>query len=126
MYLYHVNVGFPVVDEGSELLAPARNVAARGEYPAEGYETLHAPEAGYVEQVFEHELASEDNGTVPVAIVNREAGLGLYQLYDSEQFPHHRSEEHTSELQSRQYLVCRLLLEKKKYYTLAPSYSLIS
>src|SRR3712207_7051281 len=35
-----------------------------------------------------------------------------------------RSEEHTSELQSRQYLVCRLLLEKKKkkklnhYYTL--------
>src|SRR3712207_8632083 len=30
-----------------------------------------------------------------------------------------RSEEHTSELQSRQYLVCRLLLEKKK--TLAQS-----
>src|SRR3712207_9364427 len=27
---------------------------------------------------------------------------------------HLRSEEHTSELQSRQYLVCRLLLEKKK------------
>src|SRR3712207_6987850 len=26
----------------------------------------------------------------------------------------HRSEEHTSELQSRQYLVCRLLLEKKQ------------
>src|SRR3712207_8239217 len=31
---------------------------------------------------------------------------------------HIRSEEHTSELQSRQYLVCRLLLEKKhKIYT---------
>src|SRR3712207_8991977 len=28
-----------------------------------------------------------------------------------------RSEEHTSELQSRQYLVCRLLLEKKKIHT---------
>src|SRR3712207_8865933 len=28
-----------------------------------------------------------------------------------------RSEEHTSELQSRQYLVCRLLLEKKKIVT---------
>src|SRR3712207_7492087 len=28
--------------------------------------------------------------------------------------PGARSEEHTSELQSRQYLVCRLLLEKKK------------
>src|SRR3712207_6990922 len=39
-----------------------------------------------------------------------------------------RSEEHTSELQSRQYLVCRLLLEKKKIqllcHTLDPtSYS---
>src|SRR3712207_8000410 len=30
---------------------------------------------------------------------------------------HARSEEHTSELQSRQYLVCRLLLEKKKKIT---------
>src|SRR5258707_15891518 len=30
------------------------------------------------------------------------------------QQPGTRSEEHTSELQSRQYLVCRLLLEKKK------------
>src|SRR5258707_8610368 len=29
-------------------------------------------------------------------------------------WPFFRSEEHTSELQSRQYLVCRLLLEKKK------------
>src|SRR3712207_8886571 len=34
-----------------------------------------------------------------------------------------RSEEHTSELQSRQYLVCRLLLEKNKliHYMTAPS-----
>src|SRR3712207_6964405 len=34
-----------------------------------------------------------------------------------------RSEEHTSELQSRQYLVCRLLLEKKK--TDKPSYGML-
>src|SRR2546425_5823060 len=33
-----------------------------------------------------------------------------------------RSEEHTSELQSLAYLVCRLLLEKKKKYTLTPSH----
>src|SRR3712207_7288771 len=36
-------------------------------------------------------------------------GAGLLRLL--------RSEEHTSELQSRQYLVCRLLLEKKKKQT---------
>src|SRR3712207_8993422 len=36
-------------------------------------------------------------------------GKVVYYKYDGL-----RSEEHTSELQSRQYLVCRLLLEKKK------------
>src|SRR3712207_7177051 len=34
--------------------------------------------------------------------------------------PAPRSEEHTSELQSRQYLVCRLLLEKKKHLQSPP------
>src|SRR3712207_6857732 len=38
----------------------------------------------------------------------------------SERIAAARSEEHTSELQSRQYLVCRLLLEKKHTYILAP------
>src|SRR3712207_7098663 len=37
-----------------------------------------------------------------------------------------RSEEHTSELQSRQYLVCRLLLEKKKQNTYHITVSLIN
>src|SRR5947209_16731384 len=40
------------------------------------------------------------------------AALGGATLDNEENY--HRSEEHTSELQSRQYLVCRLLLEKKK------------
>src|SRR5438445_6300639 len=44
---------------------------------------------------------------------------GEFALESVEQL---RSEEHTSELQSRQYLVCRLLLEKKKKcYTKAQS-----
>src|SRR5438445_3746866 len=38
------------------------------------------------------------------------AGLTTFRLVNQGK----RSEEHTSELQSRQYLVCRLLLEKKK------------
>src|SRR5687768_18160130 len=36
-----------------------------------------------------------------------------------------RSEEHTSELQSRLHLVCRLLLEKKKIHILLPSSNLV-
>src|SRR5438445_7551337 len=44
-------------------------------------------------------------------------GIGsvhLANLADDPRVSGLRSEEHTSELQSRQYLVCRLLLEKKK------------
>src|SRR3712207_7835863 len=41
-------------------------------------------------------------------------GPGLKQQLVQSQPDRGRSEEHTSELQSRQYLVCRLLLEKKK------------
>src|SRR3712207_8891022 len=40
-------------------------------------------------------------------------GRGYFPSRASDSFAS-RSEEHTSELQSRQYLVCRLLLEKKK------------
>src|SRR3712207_7699505 len=42
--------------------------------------------------------------------------LGMLRLQRGLTVDAVRSEEHTSELQSRQYLVCRLLLEKKKKY----------
>src|SRR3712207_6974737 len=46
---------------------------------------------------------------------NREEETTMRVIYDpAQQRVPIRSEEHTSELQSRQYLVCRLLLEKKK------------
>src|SRR3712207_7127583 len=41
-------------------------------------------------------------------------GFDPADAYRSQEAQDLRSEEHTSELQSRQYLVCRLLLEKKK------------
>src|SRR3712207_7694807 len=52
--------------------------------------------------MLQHHWVTTIPGLAIVAVV-----LGLNLLGD-------RSEEHTSELQSRQYLVCRLLLEKKK------------
>src|SRR3712207_7498070 len=58
-------------------------------------------------------------------VANRYMTVALLMSAYRDRFPEHpkivdfccgRSEEHTSELQSRQYLVCRLLLEKKKIY----------
>src|SRR5205823_8484622 len=44
----------------------------------------------------------------------RETNPGVWAKAEKAEAPHARSEEHTSELQSLAYLVCRLLLEKKK------------
>src|SRR3712207_7012640 len=59
-----------------------------------------------------HLLAAQDHGTLARAL--HRAGLpDLGRLLLDRERDRGRSEEHTSELQSRQYLVCRLLLEKK-------------
>src|SRR2546422_3658432 len=74
-------------------------------------------------QCFEHghayEITSAGSAREALAIAQRE-GFGfdlilleLHITWIGEPF-HQRSEEHTSELQSRLHLVCRLLLEKKK------------
>jgi hypothetical protein len=89
MLLYHVNVGFPIVDEGAELLVPARSAEPRGDHSVEDYTRLDEPGAGFVEQVFEHDNAAEARGTVPVAVVNSRLGLGAYEVYRRDQLPFH-------------------------------------
>src|SRR3712207_6909903 len=53
----------------------------------------------------------DTNGNVSAVLVAGDPSSNMRFVIPS------RSEEHTSELQSRQYLVCRLLLEKKKNKT---------
>src|SRR5947209_15387278 len=65
---------------------------------------------------------AEDNDLLPMRIAPERhvparkghAGIVAQAAHDQVIADEERSEEHTSELQSRQYLVCRLLLEKKK------------
>src|SRR3712207_8191208 len=57
------------------------------------------------------DVVAEDAGDVDPADAPLDDGLAELAL---------RSEEHTSELQSRQYLVCRLLLEQKNYTPVTP------
>src|SRR3712207_8404272 len=58
------------------------------------------------------DTASVDDPVRGVGLAMAEHGVDLLPVLDED--GKLRSEEHTSELQSRQYLVCRLLLEKKK------------
>src|SRR3712207_6850819 len=81
------------------------------------YTTLfRSPDPGSMRRLRRNcELNALANVTLlPLALSDRsgEAGFAAEEEATSHLI---RSEEHTSELQSRQYLVCRLLLEKKKY-----------
>src|SRR3712207_7933869 len=62
------------------------------------------------EIVCSNSLKTDEAGTAPY-LLKEELRRGKSLVMEA------RSEEHTSELQSRQYLVCRLLLEKKKHKT---------
>jgi len=89
MYLYHVNVGWPVVEQGAEYLIPAGEGSPVAAYPPGDYRRLTAPEAAFREQCYEHAVTAEPEGTVPVGVVNRSLGLGVYQVYRRDQFPFH-------------------------------------
>src|SRR3712207_8449376 len=84
-------------------------------YPTLFRSTLRVATIGEPPHLDEHQSTAE-----LIAVVSYCMYEGLF-TYDAQYqaIPelvetHTRSEEHTSELQSRQYLVCRLLLEKKK------------
>src|SRR3712207_8585122 len=83
------------------------------------YTTLFRSEQGYIDG-FDVEAPNADHPGEVIRVRlkytddRRSAIQGLRRVSR----PGQRSEEHTSELQSRQYLVCRLLLEKKKNHIL--------
>src|SRR3712207_8736664 len=73
------------------------------------YTTLFRSQAGLNWSKRTYVVASVVAGLFSFAVFSVTFKLGLFPSVGFG-----RSEEHTSELQSRQYLVCRLLLEKKK------------
>jgi hypothetical protein len=107
MYMYHVNVGHPVLDEGSRYLAPIRDVLWAA--PADdaiyrkqgvGYRTLSSPKLDFREQVWQHDLAADAAGEVPVALVNDRIGLGFEVVTRKDQLPCQFEWQH---LQAGQY-----------------------
>jgi len=94
MLLYHCNLGWPVVDQGSELISPSRRVAPRDAIAREGKEDwsrFHGPAHGYAEKVYFHDMAADKDGFVTAAIVNdgfaRGNGFGVYVRYNQDALP---------------------------------------
>ncbi|MCS5714150.1 aldose 1-epimerase family protein [Herbiconiux sp. CPCC 205716] len=91
MFLYHLNIGWPFVDEGTRLVAPIAKTLWSSDSVAEqgvSYRTLPAPQPGFVEQVFEHELVAGADGRHRVALIAADDSRGVEVSWSSEGMPH--------------------------------------
>jgi hypothetical protein len=90
MILYHCNFGFPVVDKGSRVVAPVKDVKPRDAAAEPGLSQhmgFSEPINGYAEQVFYLEMAEDKHGNVDAALVNDAKGLGVYLRYPKKELP---------------------------------------
>ncbi|MEF2976768.1 aldose 1-epimerase family protein [Subtercola sp. YIM 133946] len=91
MFLYHLNIGWPFVDEGTEFVAAVSKHLWTSPSVAEqgvSYRTLPAPIRGFVEQVFEHELIAGDDGLHRVALIAADASRGVEVSWTAAGMPH--------------------------------------
>ncbi len=90
MFLYHLNFGWPIVDEGTEFVAPiAQHLWASDSTTQQGvtYRTLPEPIRGFVEQVYEHELVAGPDGRHRVALLRADGALGVEVSWDASGMP---------------------------------------
>ncbi len=94
MLLYHYNFGFPVLDDGAELLLPSRGVVhtVHQDLRAQGvgYRVQGPPRADFSEQVYEHDVVAGAGGMAPTALINPRlgrSGFGIRLDYDRNALP---------------------------------------
>lgn len=94
MVLYHVNIGYPVVDEGAELLEAEASVSPRDDEAKDGYDIFNkftAPEKGFREKVYFHDIGADEDGNCNVAIVNEKfdngRGIGIWMKFNKDSLP---------------------------------------
>ncbi len=94
MILYHINGGYPCVDEGSLLLSPTISATPRdkeAETDKEHYYRMDAPTAGFKERCYYHEMAADKDGFVKCALVNKNmpdgSQFGFYVKYNKNELP---------------------------------------
>jgi hypothetical protein len=80
MILYHINLGFPFLDENCQLLAEPHPLEPRDAEAEQGrpdWMRFQKPSAGYAEQVFYHDLPADKEGWANIRLVNPTRKLGL-------------------------------------------------
>ncbi len=98
MMLYHINIGFPSVNDAGRLIAPTVKATPRDTDAIEGfdrYSRMQAPQAGFREQVYFHQFATNSDGHVTAAVVDpntpagdgSDPGFGVFCTYRPSELP---------------------------------------
>lgn len=90
MFQYHVNYGYPLLQEGTELFAAINDITPSTEVAKKGlnnHRVAEVPQKGYEEQVFYLDLATDNEGYVTVALINKKLSMGVYERFNKEQLP---------------------------------------
>lgn len=91
MILYHINMGYPFLDENTRFYIPTKSVMARdkdGEGHEAEYDRMDAPKDNEPEYVFIHDLKTDGNGDTELLVVNRPIGIGLKLAYNVKYLPY--------------------------------------
>lgn len=95
MILYHVNGGFPAVDEDSELISATVTATPRdeeAEKEKEKYNRFLPPTPAFKERCYYHDILPDEDGNVTVALANRKfrggEGFGFYISYPKKELPY--------------------------------------
>ena len=94
MLLYHYNFGYPLLDDGAELLVPSRAIvhAVHGDLRAQavGHRLQGPPKADFSEQVYEHDVVAGPDGMASALLINPALGAGGFGVrldYDRTALP---------------------------------------
>jgi hypothetical protein len=88
MLLYHFNLGYPLLTESSYLIAPTEELKPRdleAEKGKNSHNIFQKPTPDYIEQVFYHNLKTNENGDTFAALINEEIGLGIVIRFNKKQ-----------------------------------------
>ena len=88
--LYHFNVGLPLLDAGSKLVAPVKRVVPRNSQDAEGicgWDEYAAPQPGFAEQVYFLDLIADPTGQTQVLLKNAAESSGVSLSFNQSQLP---------------------------------------
>ena len=95
MILYHVNIGYPVLDKTSKLIEPNAKITPRDEEAKKGLDKFNVfsdPINSFKEQVYFHDIEADKGGNSNIAIVNEDfnngEGIGIWLKFNKNNLPH--------------------------------------